>query len=112
MMLSILVDDKTIQLDEHGFVKNLTEWNVEVAVVLAERESVVLTDAHFEIIKLLRIFYKTYEISPSQRPFVKYVAQTLGKEKGKSIYLMTLFGSSPAKIAAKIAGLPKPSHCF
>ena len=33
-------------------------------------------------------------------------------EKGQSRYLMGLFGGSPAKLSAKIAGLPKPENCL
>ena len=46
------------------------------------------------------------------RPLVKYVSQTLGSDKGSSIYLLQLFPGSPAKVASKIAGLPRPEHCL
>ena len=46
------------------------------------------------------------------RPFVKLVKDQLGKDKGNSIYLMELFGPSPAKMAAKCAGLPRPTNCL
>jgi tRNA 2-thiouridine synthesizing protein E len=46
------------------------------------------------------------------RIFVKTIGEQLGKEKGSSIYLMRLFPGSPAKIAGKIAGLPKPTNCI
>ena len=45
------------------------------------------------------------------RPLCKQVTAELGVEKGKSLYLNKLFGS-PAKIAAKLAGLPKPKNCI
>ena len=32
--------------------------------------------------------------------------------EGKSIYLMSLFPGSAAKIGSKIAGLPKPDNCL
>jgi tRNA 2-thiouridine synthesizing protein E len=46
------------------------------------------------------------------RPLVKYIGQRLGKEKGNSIYLLQLFPGSPAKLASKIAGLPRPENCL
>ncbi|MCZ6459336.1 MAG: TusE/DsrC/DsvC family sulfur relay protein, partial [Gammaproteobacteria bacterium] len=36
----------------------------------------------------------------------------LGAEKGTSIYLLKLFPGSPAKLLAKIAGLPRPTNCL
>lgn len=103
---------KTIDIDQEGFLKNLEDWDKDIARELALAENIALTDAHWEIIQLLKQFYQQYELSPSMRPLVKYIALELDKEKAKSIYLMKLFPGSPAKIAAKIAGLPKPDNCL
>jgi tRNA 2-thiouridine synthesizing protein E len=46
------------------------------------------------------------------RVLVKLVARELGREKGNSLYLLRLFPDSPAKLAAKIAGLPRPTNCL
>ena len=71
-----------------------------------------LITAGFVVAWLVRDFYQTYDLSPANRPLVKAVKQKLGEEKGNSIYLLTLFPESPAKLASKIAGLPKPANCF
>ncbi|MDO7919685.1 TusE/DsrC/DsvC family sulfur relay protein, partial [Pseudomonas aeruginosa] len=42
----------------------------------------------------------------------KYVAQRLGPDKGNSLHLNHLFKGAPAKLGAKLAGLPKPSNCL
>ena len=105
-------NERNIALDQEGFLKNLEDWNEDIAKKLALAENIALTAAHWEIIQLLKQFYQQYDLSPSMRPLVKYIAQELGKEKAKSIYLMKLFPGSPAKIAAKIAGLPKPDNCL
>jgi tRNA 2-thiouridine synthesizing protein E len=105
-------NERNIALDQEGFLKNLQDWNEDIARELALTEKIALTDAHWEIIRLLKQFYQQYDLSPSMRPLVKYIAQELGKDKAKSIYLMKLFPGSPAKIAAKIAGLPKPDNCL
>jgi tRNA 2-thiouridine synthesizing protein E len=105
-------NERNIALDQQGFLKNLEDWNEDIARELAVAENIALTDAHWEIIQLLKRFYQDYQLSPSMRPLVKYIAQELDKDKAKSIYLMKLFPGSPAKIAAKIAGLPKPDNCI
>lgn len=104
--------DNAVVLDEEGYLLNLQDWTPELASQLARDVDVELTDAHWEIIHLLRDFYNEFEVSPAMRPLVKAVSKKLGAEKGRSIYLMTLFPGSPPKLAAKIAGLPKPANCL
>ncbi|MGO3345284.1 MAG: TusE/DsrC/DsvC family sulfur relay protein [Marinomonas sp.] len=101
-----------IAIDEEGYLLNLTDWTPELAEILAKKESLELTEMHWEIIHLLRRFYQKFEVSPAMRPLVKAVTKELGTTKGRSIYLMKLFPGSPPKLAAKIAGLPKPANCI
>jgi len=105
-------DSQEYELDPDGFLKNLDQWSETVAHSIAQDNDLVLNDDHFEIIYLLRNFYQKHQVAPANRPFVKMVKLALGQEKGNSIYLMTLFPQSPAKLAAKISGLPKPPNCF
>lgn len=98
--------------DKEGFLKDLSLWSEDMAKQIADTEGINLTESHFEIIHTLREFYQQHEVAPANRPFVKLIKNTYGADKGNSIYLMTLFPESPAKIAAKIAGLPKPANCL
>lgn len=98
--------------DAEGFLQQLEDWTPEVGELIAQKENIFLTIEHWEIIYLTRSFYQQFDLSPAMRPLVKYVGNHLGAEKGKSIYLMQLFPPSPAKLAAKIAGLPKPANCL
>lgn len=98
--------------DKEGFLRNLAAWDPLVAEKIALREHIVLSPAHWEILYQLRAYYREFDCSPAMRALVKYCASNLGSEKGKSIYLMTLFPGSPAKIGSKIAGLPKPDNCL
>ncbi|CAM3650049.1 TusE/DsrC/DsvC family sulfur relay protein [Parendozoicomonas haliclonae] len=103
---------KTPELDNDGYLVHLSDWNEQTADNLARDENITLTPEHWEIIHIIREFYDTFELSPSQRPLVKFVKERLGPEKGNSIYLMKLFPGSPAKLIARIAGLPRPTNCF
>lgn len=111
-MRQIEVNNQVIDLDDEGYLLNLQDWQPEVAEFLAIEENIELTEAHWEIIDVIRDFYQTFELSPAMRPLVKAVKQSLGADKGKSIYLMKLFPESPAKQAAKLGGLPKPTNCL
>jgi len=99
-------------LDQDGFLCQLQDWNPSVAEQLARHESITLQDAHWEVIDLVRKFYQLYEHSPEMRPLVKFTRQELGESKGNSLYLLSLFPNSPAKLACKIAGLPRPANCL
>jgi tRNA 2-thiouridine synthesizing protein E len=99
-------------VDAEGFLQDLNCWTPAIAEQIASQENISLSPEHWEIIHLIRKFYHQFDLSPAMRPLVKFVGKELGENKGKSIYLMQLFPPSPAKIAAKIAGLPKPANCL
>ena len=108
-MQASITDD---MLDANGFLVDRALWTPAVAEAFAEIESITLTDAHWEIISLIQRFYEEFDGSPANRALVKYVRIELGPEKGNSIYLMSLFPSSPTRLASRIAGLPKPKNCL
>ncbi len=106
------VDDIPIPLDPEGYLIDLEDWTPAVAKALAGEEGIRLEDEHWEVIEVLRDFYARFEQAPAMRPLVKAVGQALGPDKGRSIHLMRLFPGSPAKLGARIAGLPKPANCL
>lgn len=106
----------TLNVDAEGYLQDLTTWNSDTAHALAAHENRVLTPEHWEVITVVRDFYARFEIVPAMRPLVKAVREALGDEKGTSMYLMSLFPEqdrqeSPAKIVARLAGLPRPTNC-
>ncbi|MEN9465095.1 MAG: hypothetical protein RL217_1276 [Pseudomonadota bacterium] len=102
----------TLALDKDGFLQDLNAWNEQVAQQLAQSEGIALSNAHFEVIYALRDFYTEFQLSPAMRPLTRYLKERLGAEKATSLYLLQLFPQSPAKLAAKIAGLPRPENCL
>ncbi len=101
-----------IQTDKNGYLLDSAQWDLELAKIIASIESITMTDDHWQVIDYVRKFYNEFQKSPSIRPLVKYLAKSLGKEKGNSLYLQILFPEGPAKQATKIAGLPKPARCI
>lgn len=98
--------------DVHGFLLDRKQWNEDVACRLATEEGVTLTPAHWEILHLLREYHAAHEHIPAMRALVSLVRRQLGPDKGNSPYLLQLFPGSPVRVAARIAGLPKPEHCL
>ncbi|MFQ6574266.1 TusE/DsrC/DsvC family sulfur relay protein [Pseudomonas sp. UM16] len=111
-MMTLTVGERPIALDKDGYLVDLADWSDEVAQALAAQEQLELTPEHWEVLTLLRAFYQEFELSPATRPLIKYTALKLGPEKGNSMNLNRLFKGTPAKLAAKIAGLPKPTNCI
>jgi|TARA_E500000178_G_scaffold335969_1_gene373446 tRNA 2-thiouridine synthesizing protein E len=105
-------DQKLPPLDKEGYLIDLNDWSAAVAEQLAKAENISLSPAHWQIIDLLRAFYAQTDTAPAMRALVRLARQNLGTEQGSSVYLMGLFGGSPAKVAAKVAGLPRPTNCL
>ncbi|MGA7949404.1 MAG: TusE/DsrC/DsvC family sulfur relay protein [Thiobacillaceae bacterium] len=111
-MASIEAGGKSYEVDEEGYLQDLSEWNEDVANVLAAGENVTMTEQHWEVVNFLREYYNEYQIAPAVRVLTKAIGKKLGADKGNSKYLYELFPFGPAKQACKIAGLPKPTGCI
>jgi TusE/DsrC/DsvC family sulfur relay protein len=96
----------TVDLNEEGFLTDWSQWNEEVAVELARREGIeTLSERHWEVIRFMRKEFQEKGTGPTVR--------VLGKTSGVPVKeLYELFPKGPAKLAAKIAGIPKPRGCI
>ena len=95
-----------VETDAEGFLTDPEQWNRELAEEIAHENGVPeLTDRHWRVIEFMRFKYVTTGSAPSIR--------SLGKESGVPVKeLYALFPKAPAKLAAKIAGIPKPRGCI
>lgn len=98
--------------DADGFLLDWRAWDSGVARSIAAEAGIALQPAHLEVLEALREHYARTEHAPAMRAFVSLVKRALGPDKGRSVYLLQLFPGSPARLAAMIAGLPKPEHCL
>jgi len=111
-MPTVDVAGKSIEVDEEGYLVNLSDWDEQVAEHLAKEEKIEMTQNHWEVVNFLREYYSEYQIAPAIRVLTKAIAKKLGPDKGNNKYLYELFPFGPAKQACKIAGLPKPTGCI
>ena len=95
-----------VELTDDGFFVDPSVWTEEMVDELASREGIdFVTDGHWQVIRFMRSEFLTKGTGPSVR--------ALGKTSGVSVKdLYTLFPKGPAKIAARIAGIPKPKGCI
>ena len=96
----------TVDLNEEGFFTQPDQWNRDVAVELAKAEGIdELTPQHWTVLDFMRKEYFEKGTGPTVR--------VLGKSSGVSVKeLYELFPKGPAKMAARIAGIPKPKGCI
>jgi len=95
-----------VDVDPEGFLIDSRQWNEQIAADIARASGIdPLTPRHWEVIRFMRASFLENGSAPSIR--------TLGKASGVPIKeLYQLFPKGPAKLAAKIGGIPKPRGCI
>ncbi len=95
-----------VELNDEGFFVDPQQWSEAMAVEVAKEAGIdPMTDLHWQVVHYMRSQYLDHGTAPSIR--------TLGKASGVSVKeLYQLFPKGPAKLAAKIAGIPKPRGCI
>lgn len=110
--MSIQVQNKCIETDEEGFLRDPNAWDECVAEAIAEREGIELTDMHWAMINYFRTFYEDHMRHPSMHDWVRTLGRFHGKPwkeaKAYRDFLYQLFPSGPVQMLSKLAGLPKP----
>ena len=103
-MTDVVVE--TVPVDAEGFLLDPAQWDRGLAERIAREAGIPeLTDRHWLVIDFMRDRFLTSGSAPSIR--------SLGKESGVPIKeLYELFPKGPAKLAAKIGGIPKPRGCI
>ena len=105
-MPTTTLDGVAIDLNDDGFFQDPNQWTEAMAPELAQAADIAeLTDRHWQVIRFMRAEYLAKGTGPSVR--------VLGKTSGVSVKeLYQLFPKGPAKLAAQIAGIPKPRGCI
>jgi TusE/DsrC/DsvC family sulfur relay protein len=105
-MPTMTITNIDVELNDEGFFVDPDQWTEDMVPDLARREGIEpVTDTHWQVIRFMRAEYAAKGTGPTVR--------VLGKTSGVSIKeLYQLFPKGPAKIAAKIAGIPKPRGCI
>jgi len=96
----------TVEVDDEGFLLEPGQWTREIGAAIASDSGVAeMTDRHWQVVDFMRETYLRDGAAPSIR--------TLGKASGVPVKeLYGLFPKGPAKLAAKIGGIPKPRGCI
>ncbi len=95
-----------VSTDAEGFFADPSKWTEAMAPQIAAAEGIAeLTDRHWQVIRFMRDEYERKGDAPNVRALSKTTGIPI-----KELY--QLFPKGPAKLAAKIAGVPKPHGCI
>ncbi len=105
-MTTTTIAGQTVDVDGEGYMQKPEQWTKDIAEEIARDVGIEeLTPKHWAVVEYMRARYLEAGAAPSIR--------SLGKESGVPIKeLYQLFPKGPAKLAARIAGIPKPRGCI
>jgi TusE/DsrC/DsvC family sulfur relay protein len=105
-MTATMIADTSVHVDAEGFLTDPQQWDERLAEQIARENGIAeLSERHWLVVRFMRERYLSTGTAPSIR--------SLGKESGVPIKeLYQLFPKGPAKLAAKIGGIPKPRGCI
>ena len=106
-MPTATIDGVAVAVNDEGFFEHPDQWTEDMAPSSPRPKGIdPLTDRHWQVIRLhAQGQYADKGTGPTVR--------VLGKTSGVSVKeLYQLFPKGPAKMAAKIAGIPKPRGCI
>lgn len=92
--------------DGEGYLIDPSDWNEEIAKVLAKEESIQMTDTHWDVIRFMRDYYEEHQVAADARFVIKHMESSLGKEARKKLF--ELFPYGHVKQTCKIAGMKRP----
>jgi tRNA 2-thiouridine synthesizing protein E len=95
----------TVAFDDEGFMVDASAWTEEIGKAIAEALEVDLSDRHWLVVRYTRQEFKSQGEPPTLRRITQETDVSM-----KEMY--KLFPGGPAKIAANIAGLQKPTGCI
>jgi dissimilatory sulfite reductase related protein len=95
-----------VEVNDEGFFADPGQWTEEMAPQIAREAGIgELSGRHWQVVKFMRHEFEENGTGPTVR--------VLAKTSGVSVKeLYELFPKGPAKLAAKIAGIPKPRGCI
>lgn len=100
------VDGHKVATDQEGYIQNMDDWLEAFAQALAEKEGLVLTQDHWDVIHYIRSYYEEHRVQAQVRDMIKYFKKAWGPERGNNHYLHEIFPKGgPQKQGNRLAGI-------
>jgi TusE/DsrC/DsvC family sulfur relay protein len=93
-------------LDAEGYLVDPADWSEKVAMELARRIDISLSDDHWDVIRFMREYYDDRQIAADARHVIKHLESRYpGQARNR---LFELFPYGYVGQACKIAGMKRP----
>ncbi len=96
------VNEKTIRIDHEGYLLEPSDWNKEVALAIAEKEGIKMTDDVWEVVLFVRDHFESNQCIPEHRRLLQALRKnTVKKKQPENMYTICfhmVMVSRPAKL--------------
>lgn len=102
----VMVDGRAVPTDSEGYLRHLDDWSEAFATALAREEGLLLTPAHWEVIRFLRQHFHEHGVQAQVRVMIRHFSQAWGPGRGNNHRLHEMFPvGGPQKQGNRLAGL-------
>ncbi len=102
------VNGEKIPVDKEGYLLDPSQWNEQVAEVIAEKENIELTEDVWEVVNFVREHFEYHQCIPEHRKLLQELRKRHGKQKATRKYIYNMFPYGYGQQACKIAGMRVP----
>jgi len=100
------VGDRTVLIDQEGYIQDMDEWSEDFASALAALEGLALTSEHWDVIRFIRDHQAEHQTQAQVCDMIKRFREQWGPERGNNHHLHELFPKGgPQKQGNRLAGI-------
>lgn len=100
--------DRSIALDDEGYLVDPADWDEALAARLAADEGVALTELHWRVLHYMRRYLDEHQLIADARFVIRFLAEDCGLGEDARSRLFELFPYGYVKQACRIAGMRRP----
>jgi cobyrinic acid a,c-diamide synthase len=104
----VKVNGRPVWTDVEGYLLRMDDWSEGFTQAQAQSENLLLTDAHWAVIRFLRQYFEEHRVQAQVRTMISHFSRCWGAELGSNHHLHTMFPmGGPQKQGNRLAGLWK-----
>jgi len=105
-MNNLEIGGNVITFRADGYLQNMGDWTPELAEMIASEEGLTLSEAHWDVLNIMREYYQEYNTSPILKLLRRELAKQYGKERASIDALDALFPRGVQQQGSRLAGVP------
>ncbi len=105
-MNSLEIGGNVIAFRADGYLQNMGDWTPELAEKMAADEGLKLTPEHWDVLNVMRDYYKEFNTSPILKLLRRELTKQYGKERASIEALDALFPHGVQQQGSRLAGVP------